>query len=386
MLLAFPGEGIIRYLIGFIGTFLVSSVITAGVFRPVKVLTNEMDRLNNLDFTNKMLIKTGDSFENIIGTVNEMKEKLSKDLIFLKGGTDDMYSFTVTFSEIAAKMDHLSDGISSLVLEVANGAVHQAEETEKSVYILNENIENLKDIASEQTEKKKNLEDAVLHIEKSYDNTSQVAGMIVDVRNSFSNVNKEGEELSHHVQDIMEIITTVASVAEQTNLLALNAAIEAARAGEAGKGFAVVADEIRKLAENSSSAVKMIKNNLVMFTGRVSSLVELIKAQFNQLETSKKMLEEVLVGNKESTQQISTVSQSISVLIARLSSEAENLSKIYENIHSLAAIAEENSASSEEMSANVSEYSERIKDFTHHIQMLEGLTTLYKSDLNKYKV
>ncbi|HBQ86832.1 MAG TPA: chemotaxis protein, partial [Syntrophomonas sp.] len=231
-----------------------------------------------------------------------------------------------------------------------------------------------------------NLDHAVSDIEKSFDDTRKVAGMILDVKNSFAQVNNEGEELARRVQDIMNIITTVADVADQTNLLALNAAIEAARAGEAGRGFAVVADEIRKLAENSKSAVTVINDNLIMFTGQVSRLVDEIKAQFTQLEISNKTLEGVIAENQNSTRQIGVVAQSIADLIAKLSNEAQELTKVYENIHSLAAIAEENSASSQEMSANVTEYSERIKDLTHHIHMLESLSALYKTELQKYKI
>lgn len=161
-------------------------------------------------------------------------------------------------------------------------------------------------------------------------------------------------------------------MADQTNLLALNAAIEAARAGEYGRGFAVVAEEIRKLAENSKSDVESINQNLVMFTGKVSELVENIAAKFIQLDESNKMLVEVLNGNRVTTDQIAAVSQTIASLIAKLSKEAEQLSSVYENIHSLAGIAQENSASSEEMSANVSEYSDRIKDLSQHIHMLES--------------
>ncbi|MCX7920440.1 MAG: heme NO-binding domain-containing protein [Clostridia bacterium] len=386
MFAAFPGENPLKYLAGvaaaFAGTFVVSLI----TLKPVGYIQQELGKLNELDFTGKVSVKSGDELEKVAESVNTLKESMTKDFLFLKGGTDDMHSFTVAFSEIAAKMEHVSDGISSLVQEVANGAVHQAEETEKSVYILNTNIENLNKIAIEQTEGKDNLVHAVSDIEKSFDDTQKVAGMILDVKNSFSQVNKQGDELAQQVNDILNIVTTVASVAEQTNLLALNAAIEAARAGEAGKGFAVVADEIRKLAESSKTAVKIINDNLLMFTGKVSDLVAQINAQFNQLETSNRTLDEVLSGNRNSAKQIGVVAQSIASLVAKLSSETDQLARVYENIHSLAAIAEENSASSEEMSANVSEYSDRIKELTNHIHMLEGLTNTYKNELKKYKI
>lgn len=386
LILVFPGQDIIRYSLGGLSVLLGTMTVSSIVLLPVKHLDTELQKLNNLDFSGKISMSTGDEIERLAQSINEFKETMTKDFLFLKGGTDDLYSFTQAFSDIAAKMESVSEGISALVQEVANGAVHQAEETEKSVYVLNTNIESLNEIAKEQTLGKENLDKAVAYIEKSFGATENVARTIVEVKDSFSNVNSQGEELARQAQDIMNIVTTVANVADQTNLLALNAAIEAARAGEMGRGFAVVADEIRKLAESSKSAVTSINENLVMFTGMIQNLVSQIKAQFNQLETSNRTLAEVLNGNRDSTQEIAIVANTIALLIVRLSKEAEELSRVYENIHSLAAIAEENSASSEEMSANVSEYSDRIKDLIQHVHMLEGLSNLYKAELKKYRI
>lgn len=386
MILIFPGQSPVRYAVA--GIAILVLTLLAGIImqQPLKYLHHEIKRLIGLDFYGKVHIKSGDEYEDLAADVNVLKDTVTKDFLFLKGGSDDMYSFTASFSEIAAKMEFVSDGISSLVYEVANGAVHQAEETEKSVYTLNSNIEKINKITSEQTDGKNNLEGAVSELEDSFEQTEKVAGMILNVRNNFEQVNNAGVKLSEQVNEILSIVTTVASVADQTNLLALNAAIEAARAGEAGRGFAVVSDEIRKLAENSKSAVNVINDSLVLFTGQVSGLVSQINDQFSQLEESNKTLENVLSGNRNSTKQIVVVTNLIANLVQQLSSETEKLSGINENMHSLAAIAEENSASSEEMSANVSEYSEKIKELIINIHALEELMDTYKNELRKYKI
>lgn len=376
----------VKLLILGLSSFVISFAVSAIIMRPLKYISKDARAIAEFVFTEPVLVKSGDDFEKLSKTLFDFRNHLTKDFLFLKGGTDDLHSFSEKFTEIADKMAFVSDGIASLVQEVASGAVHQAEETEKSVDILNTNIESLIQIANDQTEGKTNLLNAVDYIEQSFDATDNVAKMILDVKDSFSNVNKHGESLGKQANEIMDIVTTVEAVADQTNLLALNAAIEAARAGEMGKGFAVVADEIRKLAENSKSAVRSINENLVKFTGSVNELIEQIKSQFSQLEKSNQTLTEVLAGNRESTTKIVSVGDDIAELIGKLSNEAEQLTKVYENIHSLAAIAEENSASSEEMSANVSVYSERIKELTGHISMLEALTDDYRKELKKYKI
>ncbi len=363
-------------------TYFTSNLVTA----PLKSVKDELNKLKELNFVGDTKIKSGDNFESYVEEINNIKGTIKKDFIYLKGGMDDVYNFTVTFSGIASSMKEVSDGISGAVEEVANGAVHQAQETEKSVYVLNDNIEILNELSQRENEMKKQLEGAVLNIEKSFKELQDVSYMLLNIKDNFANVNNQGEALSNQVQDIINIVVTVEEIAEQTNLLALNAAIEAARAGEMGRGFTVVADEIRKLAEDSKNAVRIINDRLNSFTQEVKNMVHQVSQQFHQLEESSKTLEVVSKDNKEATTEITNVSNGIVNLVDKLSIETQKISQVFENIHSLAAIAQENSASAEEMSANVMEYSNKITELMDYVQQLETLTKNLKIELKKYKI
>ncbi|SHK45429.1 heme NO-binding domain-containing protein [Paramaledivibacter caminithermalis] len=379
---SYPIKSIVFSSIVFFSSFIFSNIVIS----PLKAVKAELVKLENLNFIGDKKIKTGDEFENYVEDINKIKNTIKKDFIYLKGGMDDIYNFTKTFSGIANNMKEVSQGISNAVQEVANGAVHQAEETEKSVYVLNDNIENLNNLAEEESVRKKQLENAVDDIEKSYQELYDVSNMLLKVRDNFEVINKQGEELSRKVQDIISIVITVEQISEQTNLLALNAAIEAARAGEMGRGFTVVADEIRKLAEDSKSAVKTINNNLNEFTMEVSDMVNQVANQFQQLEENSKTLQVVAKDNENATIKITNVSNGIVELVDKLTYETKKISEVFENIHSLAAIAEENSASSEEMSASVTEYSHKITELLDYVEQLEGLTLNLKAELKKYKI
>ncbi|WP_094549583.1 heme NO-binding domain-containing protein [Petroclostridium xylanilyticum] len=366
--------------------FIASMFVSMGCLNPMKDFRDELERMSSLDFSGNTNIKTGDDFEKYVAQFNKIKENIRKDFLALKGGTDDMYRFTKDFSEIAVKMKELSDSISAAVQEVAYGAVHQAEETEKAVHQLNSNVTILNNIANLEMQEKEQLEKSVQTITKSHADIERVTSMIVAVKDNFAKVNRRAEELAEKAKEIMTIVTTVASISEQTNLLALNAAIEAARAGEMGRGFAVVAEEIRKLAESSKGAVKNINDNLLKFTGEIGSVVEEISSQFEQLEESNRTLVQVSQENMSSTERVAHVAQQIAALVEKLSTETTHITNVFENINSLAAIAQENSASSEEMSATVTEYSEKIKELMAYIQQMEQLTQDIKGELRKYTI
>lgn len=367
-------------------TLLSTYIVSAIILKPMGLFTTEINKLAEYDFGSKTIVKTRDNFENTFHILNEAKNVVKKDFLFLKGGTDDMSNFVGEFSTIAENMKTLSDSIAGVVNEVALGATQQAEETEAAVHVLDQYVTTLNKIVEEETVGKEQLEEAVIHLENSFNDVKNVTTMINEVRNNFSTVNHQGKELSSQAAKIMKISSTVESIADQTNLLALNAAIEAAGAGDAGRGFTVVAQEIRKLAENSKIAVNDINQNLLFFIEQIEGFVQAIEIQYKQLESSNETLEKVTIDSQSSTHQIVGVSNIIVRLIDELSNETQNLTGVIENIHSLAAISEENSASSQEMSANVIQYSEKVKELSENIRLLEVLTANFRKELQKYKV
>jgi len=369
-----------------IGVFLATFFISSRLLSPIRNIQGELERIANLDFAANVEMISKDQLEDCASQINNIKRRLQKDFLFLKGGTDDMYNFVARFSDVAKDMKQVSDSISSVVQEVADGAIHQAEETESSVNTLDDNIERLNHLADEEVSSKEQLEKAVLDISKSYTEVHDISDKLLAIKEEFSRVNHQGEDLSNRAQDIINIVATVEQISDQTNLLALNAAIEAARAGESGRGFAVVADEIRKLAEDSKEAVKIINDSLMVFTDDVKTMVGQFVDQFGHLERSSNILNSAARDNEKATKQITDVSNNIVSLVGALTDETNKISEVFQNLHTLAAIAEENSAATEEMSASVIQYSNRIKELMDYVKQFEALTNSFKSELNKYKI
>ncbi|MFT8350499.1 heme NO-binding domain-containing protein [Clostridium saccharoperbutylacetonicum] len=379
-------DNIIKALIGSavagVGTFIGVSLMMS----PMNQIKEELDRIIDNKYNLDGKIQTNDFFEEIYELLKKHKKVIQADFVGFKGVTDEMNTFVNEINEISTSMDNTTNEISGVVEQVANGASMQAENTGSAVEALNGNIEALRNIVNKENGNKSELENAMIKINNSYENVDSTSKNILDSLEKFNEVKEKGTHLEGRAKDITKIVAIVSGIAEQTNLLALNASIEAARAGEQGRGFSVVADSIRKLAEQSKGAVLEINSNLEIFVKEIEVLSDQIDSQYNVLAKETDSLKDVRDISFEANKSVQSVANSMIETINRLNTEADSITKVYDDIESLAAIAEENSASSEEVSASVTNYTNEIKRLIENIYDFKGITETFKNDLSKYQI
>lgn len=379
-------SNILKALLGALIPTAASFISSLALIRPKKLLEESILKLNNSDFVEDMEIETGDFFENLIMELTKHKKAVRADFVGFKGITDEMNTFADKINIITTSMNQTSEEITGVVEQVADSSVSQAENTEKAVSILNDNIQALRGIVNNENINKVELEKAIDKINNSYKNVEGTSKNILNSLEMFEEVKDKGVNLESKAKDITNIVSIVSGISEQTNLLALNASIEAARAGEAGRGFSVVAEEVRKLAEQSNDAVQEINSNLALFVEEIKTLVDKIETQYDVLQKETDNLQEVRNISYEATTSVETVAKSTIITINELTKETDSIATIYETLESLAAIAEENSASSEEVSASVSNYTNEIRKLLDNIREFKKITQNFKGDLSKYKI
>jgi len=235
------------------------------------------------------------------------------------------------------------------------------------------------------------------------------------IKKAMESVSVKVSDLGGRSEEIGKIVATIDDIAAQTNLLALNAAIEAARAGEQGRGFAVVADEVRKLAERSSGATKEIAGLVGGIQTRVREAVGAMHEGGKDIEMGYKLAADAgvalddILGRSErvgrQVEQISRAARELQELSSGMVEAIDRINRIVEQnaaateemmassgavskaVESTAGVAEENSAASEEVSASVEEMSAQVEEvlaaaqsLTDTADELERSMAIFKTD------
>ncbi len=330
--------------VGLLFTIVSGVVISRMLTEPIKNMMKLMGKAENGDITVESEYQSNDEVGKLASSFNQMMKGL-RDTI--RAISENAGTLAASAQQISASTEEIASGIQQQA--VSSGVV--SEMTKEMSYAVQQVAQN--------------AEQASVLSEQANFVANNGQKVVSDTVSGMAEISTKMSDLAGKSVQIGEIVEVIDEIAEQTNLLALNAAIEAARAGEAGKGFAVVADEVRKLAERSSKATKEIANLIQSIQANTELAVNAVKIGNEKVANAGQSFEEINRVVRDTTIKVSEIA-------AASEEQAAQSAEVLRAIENIAAVTEQTSSGTQETASTATELSrmaESLNDLTRKFKV-----------------
>ncbi|MFA6217899.1 MAG: methyl-accepting chemotaxis protein [Candidatus Omnitrophota bacterium] len=338
------------------------------------------------DLTNRITIKSSDEIGDLANWFNvfveQMRNMISQILVNTEQVSNAAQQFSANAEETNASMVQISNGIQ----DISKGASVQLDKVREVEKIFDELAGKLKLVATNAEIAKDSSVKSAEHAAQGKESTMQLIDKINKIVDAANLSSTAIQELKDSSKEIGDIIVTITSFADQTNLLSLNAAIEAARAGDAGRGFAVVAEEVRKLAEGSAHAANRIAQLVQKIINEIDRAVGLVVSEKEQAEDGRKIVQ-ITSKVQESILTVANKAKDLMITISEsVPQQIRATEKVMDVVKQVAQVAEQNAASTQQFSASTEEMTASMEEMSAGAAELAKTSSELRELVGQFKV
>lgn len=372
---------VIAIIIGFIAVIFIIQSIS----RPIKQLGELAVNVSQGDLTQFAKIETNDVIGKLGQAFNEMIEGLRMLTEKMDQTAGNVAATSEQLSASTEETNAATEQVSSAIQEVAKNAEVQTNTVDKVSQTFREVAVGINNIAEHSLKVSDLSRNAILEAEEGGNAVTKTVTQMKSIHSSVNESHETIRSLYESSKEINEILSVITGIADQTNLLALNAAIEAARAGEHGKGFAVVADEVRKLAEQTQSSTKEIYTIITKIQEDTENTVGIMERITEDVQDGVEITNEAIDKfNRilQSTKDISPQMEEVSSAVEQMSVAIQNVTSQLDEILN---VAQSNSATSEEVAASAEEQLAAMEEISASAQSLSSMAEELKSAIANFR-